>query len=278
MLEDLVIIADRLDKTGLYGEANELDMILATAAMPGGLVFSQLYALMDASGKDTFSKDEINKLIENANDLMSQYSKHIRQVDDDTSIQLALGIKALTDDVIRLRDTIWSGSKDKDVYNAYIKDVMELSNSLTTFNNMLSGNQQDIKEAARVRENAGDSINKANELIKEFFKFKLDNFDWSQRFTGIIENLNKLKTKREEIANLMAEEKTSVESAGKIFDSRDSKHSYKFKDIEIYDNAVRREAKEIMKYYDVMALVNPGRAQNLRNQLGNIFSEVKKMS
>lgn len=280
MWEDLLVIADKLDESGLYAEANEIDMILSMAAMPGGPVFRQLEQLMNTSGKDTFTREEINRLMEEANTLAEQAGLKTYQHMQDEPMYIAESIKSLTDDVIKLRDRIKAGSRNSEIYNAYVEDIMKLSNKLTILNRMMVGARgpEDIQHAARIKEMAADSINKAQELVKEFYQVRLGSFNWAQKFSQIMNNWEKLKAKREETTKLIAQEQREAEQAGMKLDPRDSKYAYVLKDLDTFDNTIKKDAREIMSYYDMMALVDLEGAKQLEGQLGNTFEEVKRMA
>ena len=280
MWEDLLVVADKLDERGLYAEANEIDMILSMAAMPGGPIFSQLEKLMNESGKDTFTREEINKLMEEANETASQLGMQTHQQLQDESNYIAESIRALTDDILKMRDRIRAGSRNREIYNAYVEDVMKLSNTLTIFNRMMSGARgpEDTQKALRVKEKAADSIGKAQELMKEFYQIRLSNFNWPQKFSQLIDNWNKIKTKREETTANMAEEQRNAEQTGVKFDPRDSKYAATVKSLDEFDKTVRKDAKELMSYYDMMALVDSDGARALSNQLGGVFEDVRRMS
>jgi uncharacterized coiled-coil DUF342 family protein len=280
MWKDLLVIADKLDESGLYAEANEMDMILSMAAMPGGPVFSKLETLMNESGKDTFTRAEIDKLMEVANQLAELAGMQTYQYLKDEPTYIAESIKALADDIIKLQYRIRAGSKDSRIHNAYVEDIMKLSNSLTIFNRMMAGSrgQEDIQNALRIKEMAADYIDIAQELVREFYQARLGNSNWTQKFSQVMDNWNKIRTKRDETAKTMAEEQQSAEQAGVKFDPRDSKYAPVVKELDTLDAAVRKDAKELMSHYDIMLLADPDGAKALGSQLGNTFQEIKRLS
>ena len=292
MWEDLMVIADRLDRSGLYKEADEIDMILSMAALPGGKPFSKFRELLDTPEKKnifkrlfdalkgkTFTREDVYNLMEQANELAEQSDVQTYRSLRDDATQIAGAIKELTNAVIKLRDGVKSGPRNERTYNAYIEDIMRLANNLVIFNRMLSGARgpQDTTDALRIKEMAGGAIDKAQSLVKEFYNDNLSKFDWSL-FPKIVDKWNKLIAERSETSRLMAEEQKEKESIGVKFDPRDSKYAPTLKKLETFDTVVRKDAKEIMSYYDIMAMINPEGAKKLESQLGNTFTEVKKLS
>jgi hypothetical protein len=293
MWEELAVIADRLDKTGLFAEADELDMILSTAAMPGGPVFSRFRELLDTPEKKnifkrlldtfkgkTFTREEVNRLMEEANELAWKMERQTYQRIQNPEIQLVEGIKSLNDDITKLLDSNKSGTMNPSINRAYLDDIMKLSNLLTIFNRMMSGARgpEDIQKALRIKQVAGDDINRAQNLIKGFYNTNVSNFDWKLRFSQIIDNWKELTDKRSKTSRLMTEEQKEAEGTGIKFDPRDSKYISELREHEATDDVIRKDAKQVMSYYDIIALINPKMAKDLESKLGNNFVEVQRLS
>ena len=285
----LIKLADALDASGFAKEAGEIDELIALAVRvdygPQAYI-DNFFRMLDESDQETFSKEEIKNIFNAVENKLREHGKEVgQQLEKGSAWEFASGIKALTDDIDKLKVKIES---DPQAASDYENDIATLAANVSAVHRMdgLLPGREDKEKAAKIKELAGDYLPRAQALLEENYNSKFsgdsvgklanDFRDADAQYRQLINNRSALRDAITERRTEMQAERGGMELTRDEI-SQDQAISDLFrleKELEGEGNRVRQQANKVMAQFNQFSAVSPQGGSTLINSLGDVFSSV----
>ena len=294
-ISGLLNIADDLRSSGFGTEASEVRELVSLAAVmdynPAAYV-DEFSKLLDDSGKDTFSKEEILSTFEEAKSNMKAKGDKTDSDVRSSAYYIATSILSLSNDIVALKDEMQNNPADISAKNRYLSDIAKLAAHMTAFrrmNGQVPGAPNE-KDADRVKEILGTGLAAAEAILMDNFNSKHSGVDFASNmmsnFNLIMNNavetkkyitllVESVNDRREELSEELSRPADTVElredpAAKSLFSAIETKRSEM--------GNIEQSAKSQVLLFNEIAATNPQIATNIIGKLGDAFHFINDLA